>query len=340
MLDIFRSPAFGVIPLTDAINQLKFMPGRIGQMGLFNTTSVATTAVAIEERNGILVLVAPTPRGGPGQTIDKPKRGLRMLSVPHFEVNDAIMAEEVQGVRAWGQETAVEQVMDKVTDREVVASNAMAVTEEYARVGAIKGIITYADGTQTNLFTEFGVDQAAEIDFDLDNATPAKGALRKKSAQVVRQLAGILDGVPYTGVHAICGDNFFDDLLSHPEVIDSYKNTAMASVLRDGYVLPNGNKIYGVFEFGGIIWENYRGTVGGTAFVDPDKCHLFPTGVPGLFRTVYAPADYVETVNTMGKRLYVKQWAMPNDKGINLDTQMNALQYCTRPGSLLQGKRT
>lgn len=340
MLDIFKSPAFGVIPLTDAINQLKFMPGRIGQMGIFSTSSVATTSVAIEEKNGILVLVAPTPRGGPGQTIDKPKRGLRMLSVPHFEVNDAIMAEEVQGVRAWGQETAVEMVMDKVTEREVIHSNAMAVTEEYARIGAIKGIISYADNSSTNLFTEFGVSQEAELDFDLDNATPGRGAFRKKCAQVVRQLANILDGVPYTGVHAVCGDAFFDDILAHAEVIDSYKNTSMAQVLREGYVLPNGNKIFGVFEFGGIIWENYRGSVGGTSFIDTDKCHIFPIGVPGLFRTVYAPADYVETVNTLGKRLYVKQWAMPNDKGINLDTQMNALNYCTRPKVLLKGKRT
>jgi hypothetical protein len=30
---------------------------------------------------------------------------------------------------------------------------------------------------------------------------------------------------------------------------------------------------------------------------------------------------------------------MQNDKGINLDTQMNALQYCTRPKVLLRGKR-
>jgi hypothetical protein len=28
--------------------------------------------------------------------------------------------------------------------------------------------------------------------------------------------------------------------------------------------------------------------------------------VPGLFRTYYAPADYIETVNTIGQRLYVK----------------------------------
>ena len=35
MLDIFHNNAFGVVPLTDAINKPVFQPGRIGQMGLF-----------------------------------------------------------------------------------------------------------------------------------------------------------------------------------------------------------------------------------------------------------------------------------------------------------------
>jgi hypothetical protein len=52
---------------------------------------------------------------------------------------------------------------------------------------------------------------------------------------------------------------------------------------------------------------------------------------------VYAPADYIETVNTMGLPRYVKQYPMPNDKGIHIDTQMNVLSFCTRPLALLNG---
>jgi hypothetical protein len=62
--------------------------------------------------------------------------------------------------------------------------------------------------------------------------------------------------------------------------------------------------------------------------------------VPGLFRTAYAPADYVETVNTLGRQMYAKQYEMANGKGIHIDTQMNALNYCTRPKALIKGKRT
>jgi hypothetical protein len=39
----------------------------------------------------------------------------------------------------------------------------------------------------------------------------------------------------------------------------------------------------------------------------------------------------------MGLPRYVKQYPMPNDKGIHIDTQMNALNICSRPLSLQQG---
>lgn len=339
MLDIFKDDAFGVVSLTDAINELSFVPGRIGELGLFNGEGVSTTSVALEKKGDILVLVPPTPRGGPGTTVDKEKRDLRSFIIPHFEINDAIYADEVQNVRAWSTENQLETVMMKVAQRNATHSQSFAATEEYSRIGAVKGLITYADGSTLDLFTEFGVAQEAEVAFDLAAGAPANGILRKRCAAVVRKMADNLGGEPFQYVHAFCGDDFFDDLLAHKEVTESYKGTPMAEVLRQGYVAPGGKKIYGVFEFGGIVWENYRGKVGATSFVPADKCHMFPIGVPQLFRTYWAPADYIETVNTIGRRLYEKQYEMRNGKGIHLDVQMNELNICRRPKVLMKGKR-
>lgn len=339
MLDIFNGDAFSLTRLTQSINDIKLVPGRLEKLGLFEPDPVDVTSVAVEKQGDILVLVPPTPRGGPGVTVEKDTRSIRLLSVPHFEINDAVYAEEVQGRRAFGSETALETVMGKVARRQRIHANSLAATEELSRIGAVKGVVTYADSSTLDLFSEFGVTQIAETDWDLDNANPAEGVLRKKCAGVVRTMAGELDGLPFTGLWALCGDAFFDDLLAHKEVRDSYKGWSEAQILRDGYIGPNRDS-YGVFEFGGITWENYRGSVGGTGFINTDKCHIFPMGVPGLFRTVYSPADYVETVNTLGRRFYSKQWMMDNGKGINLDSQSNNLQYCSRPRCLLQGKRT
>jgi hypothetical protein len=335
MLDIFQNDAFSVVNLTDAINNLDFIPGRIGQLGIFNESGITSLAAVIEQKDGILELIGPTPRGGPGHTLPKGPRNLRAVAVPHFEINDSVMADEVQGVRAWGTETQLETVMGKVAERQQLHTNSLEATHEYSRIGAVKGEVQYADGSTLNLFDLFGVTQEPEIDFDLDNPTPTAGALRQQCAAVVRMIAGKLGATPFTGVYAFVGDDFFDALISHPEVRDTFMGWTAAAELRQGYVQTGLS--FGAFPFGGIMWDNYRGAVGGTQFIDPVKAHLFPIGVPNLFRTYFAPADYIETVNTVGQPRYTKQYEMPNGKGIALDSQMNSLDICTRPGVLLVG---
>jgi hypothetical protein len=345
MLDIFNNDAFSTTSLTQSIVDMKHIPSRIRELGLFETESVDTTTIAVEKKGEILALIPPSARGGNGTTLAKEKRDMRSLIIPHFEINDAIYAEEVQNVRAFGQEQALETVAGKVAMRLRTHGNSHDVTEEHARMGAITGIVTYADGTELDLFAEFGVTAETEIDFDLDNASPADGVLRKKCAGIIRQVSNILGGVPFSGLHAFVGDNFFDDLLGHKEVRETYKGWNEAQILRDSYIGPNRSS-YGIFQFGGIVFENYRGAVESASdgqvktFINTDKCQIFPLGVPGLFKTVYSPADYEETVNTMGQARYARQYAMPNGKGRHLDSQMNALQYCSRPKTLIKAKRT
>ncbi len=341
ILNIFTQDAFSVMRLTDALREISYTPSFVGQMGIFQTLSIDTLDIAIEKdkaRNRLLIQASP--RGGPGQTFGRSQRSMRMLKIPHFQVDDAIYADEVQQVRMFGDEVAVERLQQKIADRAAEVSESFAVTEEYHRINIIRtGQLLDADGSVLfDYFTEFGETPAAEVDFDLDNATPAEGALRKKCAGVIRQMASILDGLPYTGIMALCGNAFFDDLIAHKEVRETYKGYAEAASLRNAYVNAGTTGIYGTFEFGGITWANYRG--GDNVGIDTNKCHMFPTGVPGLFRSVYGPADYIETVNTPGQRLYAKQWEMMNGKGVNLEFQMNALHYCTRPRVLIPGKRT
>ena len=340
-MNIFENDAFSVMRMTEAMREVAYVPSRIGQLGLFTSSSVDVTTIAIEkaDKDG-LVLVPSSPRGAPGQTRDMAKRSMRMLRVPHFQREDAVYADEVQAVRALGSEVALETLIGKVADKASVHSQDFARTEEYHRLNVIKtGNLLDADGTVLyNYATEFSEAMPAEIDFDLDNATPAEGALRKACAAVVRSMGNTLDGLPFAGVHAFCGDAFFDDLLAHVEVRETYKNHEAAANLRSAYVGNGAGGSWGSFEFGGITWENYRG--GGSISIDTNKCHIVPLGVPNLFKTVYAPADYLETVNRPGQRLYAKQWEMPNGKGVHLEFQMNALHYCTRPRVLMRGKRT
>lgn len=342
MLDIFKNDAFSVASLTDAINELEYRPSRIEALGLFEEKSVSTTSVAIERIGDSIQLVPPTPRGGKGDVKDSEKRSLKNLTVPHFLREWSVIADEVQGVRKFGSESELQTVQSVVLDKISDNMADLDVTNEYSRLGAVQGIVTYADNTSLNLFSEFGVNQANEVDFDLDAATPAEGALRKACAGIVRATRAAMGGSPFAYVHSFVGDTFFDQLISHKEVRDTYKGWSEAAILRDSYV--GGNRAENpIFTFGGIVFENY-GAVAGTGDgakvgIGATVAKFFPVGAR-MFKTYYAPAPYMETVNTLGKKYYAKQELLPLDKGVYGETQTNALHICTRPAALLRAKNT
>lgn len=335
-LDIFSSDAFSVLSLTDAINNKPFKPGQVMSLGLFQELGITTTSVMIEEKDGVLYLVENKPRGASGKQNQTGKRKARSFVVPHLPVEDMIMADEVQNVRAFGSENQLEGVQAVVDSRVMTMSESLDATLEHLALGAIKGTILDADGSTPiyNLFTEFGVNQSAEVDFDLDNANPASGVVRKTCAQILRTISTNLGAATVRAAHAFCGSAFFDDLVAHPEVRATYLNQQEAAQLRGGYYAERVN-------FGGITFEEYRGSIGGVDFIDANKCHIFPVGVSGLFKLYYAPANYMETVNTVGLPKYMK--AAPDakfNKYVELEAQSNPLPLCTRPKALIKGKRT
>lgn len=337
MLDVFKGDAFSLIRMTDAVNKRPFVPGRLGAMGLFRETGMDTLSAAIEEKEGVLYLVPAKARGSDPTQNQKENRKMRLLAASHLPVSDRLMADEVQGVRAFGSENQLESIQAKVNEKLDTMVTSLQATLEHMRIGAVKGIVMDADGTTPlyNLFTEFGITPPDDANFDFGSHDD--GYLRQLCADIVRRVQNSLGAASISGVHAICGDSFFDALLGDTEVRESYKGTPMAQVLREGFVYPNGLKIYGAFEFGGIVFENYRGSIGGTAFVATDVCHLFPMGVPDLFRIQFAPANYVQTVNTIGLPIYAKTTADPKDRWVDIDVQSNPLPYCTRPRVLIRG---
>lgn len=336
VLDVFNSDAFGVTSMTAKINAQPFTPGRLGQLGIFEEQSVSTTTVMLEEKGGVISMIPNTPRGAAGVQTAANKRTARSFVTTHLPQEEQIMADEVEGVRAFGSENMMESVQAKVNERLGVLARNLDATLEHLRVGAIKGTILDSDGSTViyNLFTEFGVSAITEQDFDLDNASPGTGALKKKCSLVIRLIADELGASAYTGILGVCGDAFFDDLIAHSQAEEAYRRYQESALLRS-------SQVYDRFYFGGITFENYRGGVGGTPFVATDKCHFVPQGVPGLFPTYFAPANYVETVNTLGLPRYAKT-ALDSkfQKHVDIEGQSNPLPICTRPRVLIQAKRT
>jgi Phage major capsid protein E len=122
-----------------------------------------------------LNLVETTARGAPAIQNTTNKGKARSLVVPHIALEDTILADEVQNVRAFGSESMLEGVQAVVNQRMSEMATKMDATLEHLRIGAIKGQILDADGSAViyDLFTQFGVTAHSEIDFGLDNASPA-----------------------------------------------------------------------------------------------------------------------------------------------------------------------
>ncbi len=341
--DIFSDDAFSLVSLTAAINEMDHVPDRAGQLAFVGVgEGVNTETVSIERKGEKLSLIKTTPRGAPAPKGQGDGRTLRAVNVPHIAKEDTIGADQVSGVREFGSTDTLRTVESVVNSRMQKLVREHDLTIENLRLGALRGQVLDADGSLlVDLFELFGVKNSQDVvgpevfDFDLGGLNSEVTDLRVKCQAVTRFMKRKAKmPIPSTAmVWAFCGDGFFDSLISLEDVKKVYTDTD------EQRVRLGGNYAFGTFEFGGIVWENYQGTDDGeTVAIAPDECRLFLTGVPGLYAEYFAPADFMETVNTLGLPRYAK--VAPDQRFnqfVELHTQQNPLPLCLRPQTLIRG---
>lgn len=341
-MDIFNDNAFSMVSLTQALEKMPFQPTLLGSLNIFEPAPVRTELVSIEKREDKLAVIQTSNRGAPIDRSDNEKRDIRDFRTNRIAKGDRITASEIQNIRAFGSETELMQVQAEVIRRYQTILTDVQVTFENMRLGAIQGIVLDADGTSLrNWYTEWGISQANEIDFELDDSATD---VRKKCNVVVRAMMKASKGawIPgRTAVHALCGDTFYDNLTGHKSVKDTYLNWAAATDLRQG-------NAYEAFTFGGITFHNYRGADDFTAQgqagtkglgIDAEKAKFFPVGAPGVFKHAMSPGESFEYVNTPGSPVY---GMIVPDQQRNMWVDVEAYSYplmiCTRPEMLQRAK--
>lgn len=333
-IDIFNDNAFKTTSLTLAIEKLPYVPSRIGELGWFKKKPVNTIVVFIENRNGVLTLVPNAARGTMPNANPPSNRDLVPMMLNHLPLNDFVMADDVQNVRAFGSETELEAVSDHVNEKMQSMKQNLEVTLEYHRIGALQGVVLDANGTTVlrNLFTMFGMTETV-INIPFSNA---EAELKLSFHEVKRTMEDKLGAAGYSKIVGICGKNFIDNLVTHPSVKAAYDRWNDGQMFRDNQA-RNWDK---PFNYAGIDFMEYRGKIGNVDFFPDDDCRFIPVGVADMFVEHYGPAPFMETVNTMGKQFYAKQERMPFDVGVQLHTNTNPLIICTRPELLLVGRDT
>lgn len=347
ILNVFRQDAFSAMTLSAFVDRVPFAPQGIGELNLFDDKPLYTTALAVEDRQGKLVVIPTSPRGAPPTERVEQKRNARYFDTPRLAHADTIYATELQNVREPGTEAQLKTVQTEVAYR-LAGPTGLTMSMEYTweahRLAAIDGTLIDADGsTLFDWYSEFGITRRAEIDFNLGGwksgaATPtADGDLRKLCNQVVRTVARAAQGAftARSRVMAACSDTFWDGLVTHPDVTKTYYNWIAAQELRKG-------SAFEAMHFGGIDWFNYRGSDDTTTITIPaGKCRIFPAQAPGIFQRALAPAEFMPFVNTRGKPLYVLpsfDMTHPNAPAWWRQTAYSyPLHICLRPEVLQRG---
>jgi hypothetical protein len=190
--------------------------------------------------------------------------------------------------------------------------------------------------TKINWSTEWSQSIPGALNFDLSNASPAEGAVRKLCTQIRRSIQRNLKSVGVAReIVGICGDTFWDNLISHPEIVKTYLNYAAAADLRgeNGY-----GREWSMFRYGEITFVNYRGTDDGSTLAVSDKSvKFFPVGA-GIFKWAMSPGESFEHLGTLGQDVYSRMVIdKDRDQWSDVEVFTYPLPVCIQPSALHQG---
>jgi hypothetical protein len=326
--------------------------GHVSQLNIFPLETITDTFVQVTEENGTLQVLAAKERGAPGQKNDRGRQGLKIFQVPHFPVEDQILAKDLQDRKVLldGVEIAA-NLPDELAKRQQEIARKHAITTEYIRVQALKGIIKDGDGvTLSNLFTDFGVTQKT-VYFDFANATVAQ--IRAADEAVRAHIEDNLLGETVEMVEVLVDSTFFGNL------VDKLSALWEGQDKREYRELPRFQQagITGrMFNpFGNVLYIEYRASVpvkGGTEkFIATNTGHAYPVGTAHTFATFAAPADTLTELNDLPTILdmdfddgagrlalpiFMSAEPMKHGKGIELWSESNILPLCKQPKVLVK----
>lgn len=330
----FDDAGFSVAYMTEAMNIIPNTYGRIGQLGLFVNRPVTTTTVVVERRSGTLNLLPSVPRGGPATKANRSTRDMRAFLIPHIPHDDEVLPEDLQNIRQFAEADRLETLERIMADKMEALRRKHGQTLEYMRLSALKGVLK--DGAGATLFNwhdEFGYTKKT-VDFDLGTAGTDVDA---KCMEVLRHMEDNLTGESMSGVRALVSPTFFDKLTAHAKVREAF----LHFTARPGSE-PLREDVRRFFPFKGIVFEEYNATftlsTGQTekAF-DTGYGVAVPLGTSETFRTFFAPANFLDRVNTPGDaEVYVRQVARADGRAIDILSESNPLPMVRRPNIVVE----
>lgn len=328
-MDAFKSDVFSTTSLSSVVEKMDYRPQLLGSLGLFEPQPVQTREIFVDRIDGGLTLIPTSADGAPPSKLERDTRDAVPLRTVRLAKDFTMYAREVQGLRGFGSESELDVVQREFGRRLLRIREDMEYTHEFHRLGALQGLLLDADGSTTiyDYSTEFNESIPAAISFELDvDGTDVHG----KCKEIARAMATAARGsfTTSTTIHALCGDNFYDALVSHPNVEKFYLNQQAAQTLQAAQ-----SSIYESFTVGGITFHNYRGSDDGSTVAIPTaEAKFFPVGARDVFKVAYSPHETMEFVNTPGQSMYAMTVLdTQRNMWVNGEIYSYPLYYCQQP---------
>jgi hypothetical protein len=235
------------------------------------------------------------------------------FTTTHYRADGNVYADEVLNARASGATGAAEVINQRRDMLMARMRRDIDLTHESLRLTQVL--------TSTNAFGTMPASQ--QIALNTDGTKTRKEILEK----IIIPIETALDGIPFTGIQALCGDAFWAKLIENTAVKATLLNYSMAQSLRN-------DPREAVF-FGGVMWERYRGT--GTVIVTTGEARVFPVGVPQMWIQAFAPADTLDQVGVgaLGSPYWPQAIPSADNRRWYLEIQTNCVMVCTRPTAVL-----
>lgn len=345
-LDIFNNDAFSGATMTAHVNtHIPFIPGFLGSLGIFTGEGVYTIVVGFDDENGNLSLIQSSPRGSAPSQSKNSKGVTRYLETVRLAREAVIYADQVAGVRVLGtanQLQTAERMVYKRVEGATGLKAELGYTLEHLYLGAVDGVVYDADGTTVlwDYFSTYSVARPALTTINFGALAADKRDFAATCLTLRRAMSKALNGFSLATLMpvALCGDDFYDAVWNNKEVTEAAKLAATGNMKAPEII--SEHEVFASFKYGGIVWVNYRGSEDGKVEVPADGARLFPMGVPGLFKTYFAPADTWEFVNTEGLPSYMLQRPeRQTSSARTFEVQSNPLPMCLRPKSLFRLKK-
>ncbi len=347
-LDIFKNDAFSVTTLRRVVDNMPYIPRRIGQMGLFQPKPITTREVLLYEEDSNIRLIPTTEIGAPDVQQLRDQGRLRALKTVRIAKTDTVRAHELMGVAnmALPENIRLRNAVELVNKRMGKLKSEMEATKELHRLGALQGKLMDVDGTTVlfDYFAEYGIGTPATININFSTTDEADLMLFFQD-NFLRPILLSLKDRDTGGVTlgALVGDTFWSRMMKHPAIRELYRLQQTGNMIantNNPLMTPN---LWNEFYFAGVTWINYRGSTLGEIAVPTNDAIFFPIGAQDVFDVYWAPGETMRDIGSEGRPEY--PYIQPDVRDqmpshVDIYLRSYPLYACIFPKALLRATTT